>query len=529
MMVPSITATMMIKPHYVLSFRVLSTEMKNFQMVFCGCFSKSLALVLVVGFAMPAEAQNFSVSPSVVQVSVAKGRTRTVNLEVEYFSENSMQVGLSLRDRNSAGFVDGVSALDWFSYEEQATLSEGVTTVPIEIAIPADTAGRYFFDLAIFVLENGSDQQDMVRLGYNISIDLTVRGARLVKKVEHKSASLTVRQLGDRFFTELTLEAQNVGNDLVTFISNYNLKRVGDNQTFLVARGSTQAASYRPSERGVIRALIPRRLPAGDYQVDVYLEYAGRRTPTSTIDLQITHDLSNAKAVELSKAQDIFAEPRMIQVELPPGATRSSIMNIQSYGSSQETLNISITENDAQGVSRDIGAVKVLIDQLQLMPGAALGVPVTATIPPDYGQSYITGTIDFTLPSGLKVASSAIYIGNQTMDRAANYEIRDIQIKKDEGPTPKLAIQLENVGDLVDIPDVMLVIRDSRLSTVHRDVLSGTSFVQPREAFTLTYEVIDRIRERPETYSVSVLNKGEALRRFDMTVSETGNVEILSD
>lgn len=503
--------------------------MKNFQMVFWRCFLKSLALVLVVGFAMPAEAQNLSVSPSVVQVSVAKGRTRTANLEVEYFSENSMQVGLLLRDRNSAGFVDGVSALDWFSYEDQVTLSEGVTTVPIEIDIPADAAGRYFFDLAIFVLENGSDQQDMVRLGYNIPIDLTVRGARLVKKVEPKSASLTVRQLGDRFFTELTLEAQNVGNDLVTFISNYNLKRVGDNKTFLVARGSTQAASYRPSETGVIRALIPRRLPAGDYQVDVYLEYAGRRTPTSTIDLQITYDLSNAKGIEISKAQDIFVEPRMIQFELPPGATRSSIMNIRSYGSSQETLNISITENDAQGVSRDIGAVKVLIDQLQLMPGAALGVPVTATIPRDYGQSYITGIIDFTLPSGLKVASSALYIGNQTIDRAAVYEIRDIQIKKDEGPTPKLAIQLENVGDLVDIPDVMLVIRDSRLSTVHRDVLISTSFVQPREAVALTYEVIDRIRERAETYSVSVLNKGEALRRFDMTVSETGNVEILSD
>jgi hypothetical protein len=492
-------------------------------------FVTVLALTLLASIPTRAAAQNFSVTPSVLTASVAKGRTRTLNIQVEYFSPGTLQIGLLLRDRNSAGFVDGDSALDWFSYDDEVALAEGTTTVPIEISVPADAGGRYFFDLAVFVLENGSDEQDMVRLGYNIPLDLTVTGARIVQRVEPRSAELRVRQLEDQFFTELTLEAENVGNDLVTFVHNYRVKRVGESKPFLVASGNSQPISYRPLERGTVRALIPRRLPAGDYEIDVYLQYAGRRTPTSTMAVTIADTTSNERSVEISKTQDIFSEPRMVQFELPRGATRSQIVKVRNYGTTPEVLDVSVVERNTKGDSAKIGAINILQPRVHILPGAALGVPVTATLPQDYAESFLTATLQFKLRSGVVVASSDVYIGDQTIDRTATYEVTDFRVAQNAGPTPQISIRLKNVGSKVEVPELALVVRDSRLSTVHRDVLNATDFAQPRDEFTLIYDVIDRIRERPDTYSVSLINKGETLRRFDVNVDEAGSLVVATD
>lgn len=492
-------------------------------------FVTALVVTLLASIPTQAAAKNFSVTPSVLTAAVAKGRTRTLNIEVEYFSPGTLQIGLLLRDRNSAGFVDGDSALDWFSYDDVVALAQGTTTVPIEISVPADAGGRYFFDLAVFVLENSSDEQDMLRLGYNIPLDLTVTGARIVQRVEPRSAKLRVRQSEEQFITELTLEAENVGNDLVTFVHNYRVKRVGESTSFLVASGNSQQISYRPLERGTVRVLIPRRLPAGDYEIDVNLQYAGRRTPTSTMAVTIADTTTDDRSVEISKTQDIFSEPEMVQFELPRSATRSQIVKVTNYGTTPEMLDVSVVERNTEGDSAKIGAISILQERVHVLPGAVLGVPVTATLPRDYFGSFLTATLEFKSKSGVVVASSDIYIGDQTIDRTARYEVTDFRVAQSAGPTPRLSIQLKNVGSKVEVPELGITVRDSRLSTVHRDVLNTTSFAQPRDEFTLIYDVIDRIRERPDIYSVSLINKGETLGRFDLNVDEAGSLSVETD
>jgi archaellum component FlaG (FlaF/FlaG flagellin family) len=492
-------------------------------------FFTVLVLTLLASVPTRAAAQNFSVTPSVLKVSIAKGRTRTLNIEVEYFSAGTLQIGLLLRDRNSAGFVDGDSALEWFTYDDEVALREGTTTLPLEISVPADAGGRYFFDLALFVLENGSDEQDMVRLGYNVPLDLTATGARIVQRVEPRSAELRVRQSEERFLTELTLEAENVGNDLVTFVHNYRVKRVGESKPFLVASGSSQPISYRPRERGTVRSLIPRRLPAGDYEIDVYLQYAGRRTPTSTLAVTIADTTSNERSVEISKTQDIFSEPRMVQFELPRGATRSQIVYVRNYGTTPEVLDVSVIDRNIDGETENVGAINILQPRVQILPGAVLGVPVTASLPRDYPESFLTATLQFAVRSGVVVASSEVYVGDQATDRTARYKVTDFRVAENDGPTPQLVIGLINVGSQVEVPELGIVVRDSRLSTVHRVVLDATDFAQPRDQFTLIYDVLDRIRERPDIYSISLIIKGETLRRFEVSVDESGQLDVKRD
>ncbi len=57
-------------------------------------FFTVLVLTLLASVPTRAAAQNFSVTPSVLKVSIAKGRTRTLNIEVEYFSAGTLQIGL---------------------------------------------------------------------------------------------------------------------------------------------------------------------------------------------------------------------------------------------------------------------------------------------------------------------------------------------------------------------------------------------------------------------------------------------------
>lgn len=487
-----------------------------------------IPLLAFMGLPSSAVAQSFSINPPILETSVAKGRKRTLDLEVEYFASSSLQIGLDLRDRNSAGFVEGESAIEWFAFDDEVTLSEGTTTIPLEITVPADAGGRYFFDLAVFIIDTGAEDQDMVRLGYNIPIDLTVTGTRIVQRVEPTNAQLRIRQLQGQFFTELTLEAENTGNDLVTFVHNYRVKRMGDTNPFLVANGTSQPVTYRPLERGSVRTLIPRRLPPGNYEIDVYLQYADRRTPTASMPVTIDGEGMSQENIESAKSQDIFSEPKMVVFELQRGATRTKIVNVRNYGTSPEVLDITVTENSSADASNAISAVKALQNQITVLPGAVQGVPLIASLPHAYPESYVSATVEFGLPSGAIVASSEVYVGDQDLERVAKYEIVDFGLAEADSPTPRVFIQIKNAGEMVEVAELNIVVQDSRLSTVHRDVLTATDFLQPGDTSTLEYDVVDRIRERPDEYLVTLSNKGEALSQLNMIIEETGHVKIQS-
>jgi hypothetical protein len=432
------------------------------------------------------QAGGFAVQPMRMEAAPRPGQTielplqiyntavdgpQTVNLRLVELAQLPSSAWQPIEHDANAGKPNPVSAFDWISLSDKSIEIPAASSADakVNIRIPLDARGAYFAALLVETPPPANTSGLVIRVRFLIPIIVQIQGRPIRQQVELDNVGLTFDpgQPGER-------EAATAAH---MYLINKGRTYSRVHGTLVIERQA--AGRWRPvtrldiAERGIIPGAelnlaqdIKKRMPSGTYQMRGDLWVDGRRIAPLKKEIAFQGDPS---IDTLLADTALVLEPETLQMQVAPGATRTTTVSIANPG--DDPVNVHIDPRLPEGL-RGIAMGKVRGDdfsavpwteirpaQFTIRPGGKQNVRIISRVPQQdasrpyyYADIVLAGTYADGQSAG--ETSSLLRLVNKTVNPTPAGQIDKMLIAQGDGPSEYIAqTQFYNVGD-VDIEPV---------------------------------------------------------------------------
>lgn len=462
-----------------------------------------LALILLPGGAM---AQGFMVEPMRMDISVAPGQISQVPLNIRNTSgvgrrelrisvvelDQHADGGWTFRNPDAAEPESGhQSSLSWTSVSTPNVVVgplEPVETV-VRFQPPRNARGAYFAALLVETAPELSGTEGIsIRTRFLIPIIIEIQGRPVRQNVQLDDLVMTYDEADGRAPTTLAhLRVVNAGETFSRVTGELRIERRTGDRWRLVTRFETRERPIIPGVTLELGQDLKRRLPSGEYRLRGELWVDGRRLPPLQREIEFEGD-PNVDA--LAYDTELRLSPEMVQMDVVPGATRTTILRIENPGEDVVTVDlgpatprglIGVRMGDLFGI--DLSAEQwttVRPAQFSLRGGASRNVRVVSVVPPGEGlhaNYYADLTLSGTYGDGQSAGtqSSVIHLVNNAAQTVKQGIVENLSLA--EAAPNLFAVQARfiNTGNTHAMPLARVVVTSPQGQTIRSATLTGAA------------------------------------------------------
>ncbi len=364
-------------------------------------------IVLLFASIMPAYGQGFMVNPMRIDVEGRPGQTLRVPLELRNTAGNRNQIlevnathlgqtergqwGVSNEDPGtSAGF--SVSAMDWLDIPQ-----DRVDIGPLEaeevdllINIPQNARGTYVAGLLVESPPPEGQSGISVRMRFIIPVIVEIQGRSVRQQVSISDVEMEFVESDDGASTYLTLGILNEGRTFPRVRGTVQVDKESDGRWRTVTRAEYREVGIVPGVQLALLQDLERRLPSGTYRLRADIQVDGRRVAPLVEEITFEGD---ADADLLAFDQTLTLSPDMLELNVSPGATRTSIITVTNPSDEPITVNATaltpdglrnVAMGDITGEQLSAASwVEMRPSQFTLRPNGRQNLRVVSSVPRD--------------------------------------------------------------------------------------------------------------------------------------------------
>lgn len=450
-----------------------------------------------------ADAQGFMVEPMRMDISTAAGNVFQVPLSIRNTGGDSardVEITLvELSQHPTGGWawrpvdsdnVSHQSSLAWTTVDRANV--EIAPLEPAEVMIrfdpPRNARGAYFAALLVEtpIPENSSGV--VVRTRFLIPIIIEIQGRSVRQNVQLDELVMAYDEADGRApTTRAHLRITNAGETFSRVTGDLRIERRTGDRWRLVTRFETRERPIIPGVSLELGQDLERRLPTGEYRLRGELWVDGRRLPPLQTEIEFEGD-PNVDA--LAYDTELRLSPDMVQMEVVPGATRTTILRIENPGEDAVTVNLgALTPRGLMGVrlgdlvGTDLSAEQwttVSPAQFILRGGASRNVRVVSAVPSGQGlhaNYYADLTLSGTYGDGQSAGtqSSVIHLVNRSAQGVRQGIVETLSLA--EAAPNLFAVQARfiNSGNTHVVPLARVVVTNPQGQSVRSASLTGAS------------------------------------------------------
>ena len=492
----------------------------RFNKLYWGLYRLIVTIVAVsigaIQFGDPVYAQEFSVRPSKLEVEAYRGRSATIDLQIIPQTLDSILIDVEILSNNF--YEEGeVDVENWFDFTRRVSVDGEEIDYVLEISPPFTAAGDYEFELIFARSSQGLD--DMIRLGYRIPFNLRVLGTRLAARAKLDSFEVSDIVLGGKDRSMMKMKIQNIGN-LKTPVTGSTQLSLRSGKSFRpIGSYNFEFQKTMPNQLVSGRIILDRVLPNSDLRAKTRVKYdnGAERVVETIISRQSeSADSSDPNNVAFRIA---LAKP-VIELNLLPGASRFFSNKINNLSNATLPLGLAL--------GADSRFTKLRSTQVSIGPYMNSSVIGQVTMPPEDFKLRVE-TVELIVP-GLEVMRLPIIIKNPEKKLVKSISIGSPILKKEKLDNT-LTWEIVNTGEDYIRPDLQVTIRDELLATAHRLTENENPKILPTESFDYSYDIINRITQRPGKYSVTFSSKCCTVRAvpFEFEVTQDASIVMLDE
>ena len=462
----------------------------------------TLSAILTFAGAGTSLAQGFMVEPMRVQVSVAPGQDVQVPVNIRNTATDGprdLELRLVHLDQNAAGgwafqdIADGApvhqSSLDWTSLSATAAQIEPLEPAQVMLRFepPRNARGTYF---AALLVETPAPPEDAVgvsvRMRFLIPVIIEIEGRSVRQNVQLDDLVMTYDEADDRDpTTNAHLQITNAGETFSRVTGNLRIERRSGDRWRLVTRFETRERPIIPGVTLELGQDLERRLPSGTYRLRGELMVDGRRLPPLQKEIEFEGD-PNVDA--LAYDTELRLSPEMVQMDVVPGATRTTILRIENPGEDAVTVDLgAATPRGLMGVRMgDLVGTELSAEQwttvrpaqFTLRGGANQNVRVISSVPSEdelHANYYADLTLAGRYADGQSAGtqSSVIHLVNRAAETARQGVIETLSLAEAAPNLFAVQARFVNTGNTHVAPLGQVVVTTPQGQTVRSASLSG--------------------------------------------------------
>jgi hypothetical protein len=464
-----------------------------------------LALVIAALAWAPARAQGFMVKPMRMEATAHAGRTIEIPLEVRNTLGSEVRT-IELRLADISQNLDGTwrliepgstdkspqafSSLAWTSLSQAQ--AEIAPLEPAEIMVrlnpPADARGAYF---AAIIAETPAPEVTAgvaVRIRFVIPLIIEIEGRPARQNVVLDDVVINgVDGIdGAKTSTAVALRIVNEGRTYSRVKGQVTVEIKSNDRWRPVTRFEVKERSIIPGMTLELGEDIKRRLPSGSYRLRGELNVDGRRI--APVDKEIVFE-GDPDVSTLAYDTALILTPGLVDMDILPGATRTTVLRIENPGTDAVKINMStatppglasVAMGDLLGVSLSAEPwTEILPAEFTLRPGSRQNVRVITRVPKDgvdhanyYGDLVLTGSYVDGQSAG--ETRSTVHLAYSGVESKPQAQIEEITLAEGDKPSQYFAqMRLTNIGNVHMQPSARLFVLSAQGGQVRNVPLSG--------------------------------------------------------
>ncbi|MGB7061710.1 MAG: hypothetical protein WBF13_05065 [Candidatus Zixiibacteriota bacterium] len=354
--------------------------------------------------------QGFGVAPTSVSIDAYPGRKvdskfTIVTQETKKPTRFSIQVkDVGQRETGSkspVGVGTGArSAAPWITIASEVVVPpNGRQVVPFTINVPRNAEGAYFAYVVVRAVPERPEAQIVTAIIPTIAIEVAVN-TRSRSPLHLDVSDLSIAPGSSGSPGELILRAANTGTWKASVEGDVLL--YGAKGTFPVrvpvpyGRGGKLVEIY-PGLEVTLRCPLAKMPPPGSYKAVTRLLLNARWHSRSEFNLEIPRSLADAgrSGRLLQKSEfdlDLWVEPDLVEVTVPPGATRTIPIKIQNRDEREAQMHLAVSDvhveksgflTYSERSESETGWVSVSPESLVVGPRRTSTVRAQVTVPKD--------------------------------------------------------------------------------------------------------------------------------------------------
>jgi hypothetical protein len=464
---------------------------------------RCLVLAILAGVAQPVLAQGFMVKPmrleaaprpsSVVELPVQVWNTsgesaRDVELKLVELSQSSIGTW-KVVDPGQDPLVGHSSALSWTSIADSRVTIDPLQPIEFMVRLqpPSDARGAYFVGVVIEEPRPEGATGITVRTRFLVPLIIQIQGRTVRQKIALQDGGMLYgpSDVPGEMTTSAFVEVVNSGQSYSRLKGSVRIDRRDGDEWRSVTRVDLDERSIIPGVTLQLGRDLQRHLPSGTYRIHGELLVDGRRIAPFEKELEFEGDpATSAIAYDTS----LMLDPALIDVEIVPGATRTTVLTIENPGSEAVSVDIaSIVPKGLVGVEMgtfrgtDVSAAEwtsVRPSAFTLRPGRTQRVRVVSSVPKGellhpnyYADLVLTGTY----PDGQSAGEtrSTIRLANDAAETVVNGSISSVTMA--EGDAAKFVVQVRfvNAGNIHLTPTAQVALLTPQGGSVLGSRLEG--------------------------------------------------------
>jgi hypothetical protein len=445
------------------------------------------------------------VKPMRMETSAPAGRTIDVPLEIRNTAGSEIrEIELRLAEisQNSDGswrLVEPDSVEDTSKqYSSVAWTSLGQSRAniaplePAEIMVrlspPADARGAYF---AAIIAETPAPEDStglVVRVRFVIPLIVEIEGRPARQQVALADVLMNYQDGtdGGKATTTAALRVKNEGRTFSRLAGEMTVERKNGKQWRPVTRFDIPERSIIPGMVLDLGKDLERRLPSGDYRLRGQLFVDGRRI--APLEKEIAFE-GDPKADTLAYDTALVLTPSLVDMDIVPGATRTTVLRIENPGTDTVKVRMaSVTPPSLAGVAMGdlLGSslsaqpwTEIVPAEFSIRPGVRQNVKIISRVPKtgvDHPNYYGDLTLSGTYADGQSAGEtrSTVHLSYNGVESSADARIEQIMLVEGGSPSQYFAqMRLTNIGNVHIEPSARLFVLSAQGGQVKNVEFSG--------------------------------------------------------
>lgn len=436
-----------------------------------------LVLLTMMGLPHASRAQGFMVEPMLMQTAILPGQSWQIPLRIRNTAADGPRAveislveltqfpngGWSFRPIDDAALPEHQSSLAWTSIDRAQ--AEIAPLEPAEVMVrfdpPRNARGAYF---AALLVETPAPPEGTpgisVRMRFLIPIIIEIQGRPARQDIKLDDVVMTFENAEGRDPTTTAhLTIHSAGETFSHVKGALRVeRRSGDNWRTV----TTFEVGERPIIPGVTLDLgqdLERRLPSGEYRLQGDVTVDGRRLPPLRKEIVFVGD---PDIDSVAYDTELRLTPDMVRMDAVPGATRTTILNIENPGENPVTVEIGPgTPRGLIGVRMGdlIGAelsaeqwTTVRPESFTIRGGGRQNVRVISKLPAEAGEHanyYADLNLSGRYSDGQSAGqqTSVIQLQNKRVETEVSGTIEQLALAQGDGNTYAVQVRLLNTGN----------------------------------------------------------------------------------
>jgi hypothetical protein len=452
----------------------------------------------------PSQAQGFMVKPMRMDVDARAGETVEIPLEIRNTAGDETRI-IDLRLVELTQSINGAwkiieagspesgsteySSLSWASLSaprvEFAPLQPG--TVNVRVDVPADAKGFYVVGIIAETPIPEDATGVFVRVRFLIPLIIEIRGRPVRQQVSLGDIVMTlVAADGQQPTTFVHFQPRNSGRTYSRIRGKLSVERESSGRWRPITVAEFDEMGILPGVHLDLQEDIQRRLPSGKYRLRGELFVDGRRVTPLEKEVDFAGD---PNVSELAYDTALVLQPDLVDLEVVPGATRTTIVRIENPGEDAVSVNIQAqTPRSLRGVAMGeiLGTALSAEPWTEIRPtnftiraGGWQNVRIVSRVPRDgvsYPHYYADLVLEGTYSDGQSAGEtkSKVHLANARLNSQVDGVIEQVALSLGEEPSQYFVeLRFANTGNVHFDPPVHAYVLNARGVQIRDVFLSG--------------------------------------------------------